>query len=1190
VDKLKKHMLITEFFREIKGSLHRFLSILLIVLLGVAFFAGVRAAGPDMKLSADYYYDQSNLQDIRIVSSLGLTDDDIEAIRAISGVKDVEAGYSCDVFADSDKAQLILRYMSLPQTISKVTVKEGRLPEKDGECLVDENFENKSDWKIGDTFSVTAPEDTELSDELSTNTFTIVGIGTTPLYLSLERGSSTIGDGVLSSYVYVPSDTFTIEAYTQAVLTCEGTAALECYSDEYDDRIKALEDEIDQMDGERCSIRYAQIKADGQADIDDARSQIEDAKNKLATAKNKLIDARNQLDDANQEIQDKEKELADGEKEIADKQEDIDNGWQEYNDGYAQYESGLSQLNEKAQELASGKSQLEAAKAQLASGEAQYQQGLAEYNAGLAKWNAANGDASLAQTQAGLAQAQAGLDQANAGLAQAKDGLEKAQSALGAFQAADDAGKQSMASAFGLSVEEYAAQLQSSVEQAGAASAQASASVNQLTATVAQLTSARDQLQASKDQLTSAKASLDSSRASLDSASAEIQSNDAALSSGEAQLEEGREELADAKETLDSSYSQLNDGQNQLDDAKAELEDGKQKLADAKNEIADKEQELDDAQKEYDEQSADAETEISDNEQKVDDAQKDLDELEVPTWYVLNRKTLMSYVEYGQNAERIVAIGNVFPVIFFLVAALVCLTTMTRMVEENREQIGTLKALGYRNSVIAFKYVFYALFATLIGSVIGFLAGQKILPYFIINAYKILYDNLPDILMPNHAGLSISATAAAIGSTMAATIAACYAATRAVPAELMRPRAPKAGKRILLERIGIIWSHLNFSKKATFRNLFRYKKRFFMTILGIGGCMGLLLTGFGLKDSIMAIGDIQFGKVDFHDADVMLDDDISDSDEQAIEKAVASDEDTENYMPVLSETLDTSESGSDVKRSSYVYVISDPSKLPDFVSLHSRLSREEYALTDDGVVVDEKLAKLNHLTAGSEFTIWKSDTEGVTVKVSAVMENYFYHYIYISPAYYQEKFGETPEYNELMVKLKDTSDEAQDSFRQRITACDSVSGINFTTKFSERVHDMLRSMDAIIYVIVIAAGALSFIVLYNLNNINIEERKRELATLKVLGFYESEVSSYVLRENIWLTLIGALLGIIFGLFLHYYVIVTAEIDIMMFGRLINGISYVWSIGLTFLFSMLVNLAMRFRLRKINMVESMKTVE
>lgn len=1160
------------------------------MLLGVAFFAGVRASGPDMKLSADEYYDESNLQDFRIISSLGLTDDDIAAIGRVEGVRQVEPGYSCDVFSESEKAQLILRFMSLPETISKVTVEEGRLPEKTGECLVDVNFADKSGLKVGDTFTVTAPEDKTLSDELSTDTYTITGTATTPLYLSLERGSSTIGDGVLSSYVYVPSDTFTIEAYTQAVLTCDGTMAMQCYSDRYDDRISEIQDAIKGIEGDRCKIRYESIRADGQAEINDARSQIEDAKNELASAKNKLIDAQKKLDDANAEIADKEKEIADGENEIADKQDEINSGWQKYNDGYAEYQSGLETLNEKKAELEDGKSQLESAKAQLASGESQYQNGLAEYSAGLAQWNAGDGDSQLTKAQNGLAQAQAGLAQAQAGLEQAQTAQSQAQAALDAFNAMDAASKEKTAASSGMTSEQYAAYLQSSVSAAQASAAKLKETVGTLSETVTSLTAAVSRLQSSKDQLTSAKSTLDASRAQLDNAAAQIAQNETAIADGEEQLAAGQDELDQAKETLDASLKKLTDGQKQIDDAKAELENGKQALADAKAEIAGHQKELDDANAEYSEKSANAENEISENEQKVDDAQKDLDKLEVPTWYVLSRKALMSYVEYGQNTERIVAIGNVFPVIFFLVAALVCLTTMTRMVEENREQIGTLKGMGYRDSTIASKYIFYALTATLIGSVIGFLAGQKILPYFIINAYRILYNNLPVILMPNHADLSITATAAAIGSTMAATVAACFATARAVPAELMRPRAPKAGKRILLERIGFIWKKLSFSRKATFRNLFRYRKRFLMTVLGIGGCMGLLLTGFGIKDSIMAIGDIQFGKVDFHDADVLFSDDVTDAERSAIADAVAGNSNVSLSMPARAETLDSTEEGKDVKYSSYLYVISDPQQLPEFVSLHSRTSNETYSLTDDGVVVDEKFAKLLHLSPGSEFTIWKTDTESVNVTVSAVMENYFYHYIYFTPSYYEKTFGEAPEYNEVMVNLKDTSDQAQDAFREAAVRNSGVSGVTFTTKLANRIHDMLRSMDAIIYVIVIAAGALSFIVLYNLNNINIAERKRELATLKVLGFYEKEVSTYVLRENIWLTLIGTALGIIFGIFLHHYVILTAEIDIMMFGRMISWTSCLISIGLTFLFSFLVNFVMRFRIRKIDMVESMKSAE
>ncbi|HUM83860.1 MAG TPA: FtsX-like permease family protein [Lachnospiraceae bacterium] len=1156
-------MLRREFLRSVAETRTRFISILLIVMLGVAFFSGVRASGPDMKLSADAYYDAQNLQDIRILSTLGLTEDDISAIRAVKGVKEVEPGYSCDVFAESEESQLILRFMSLPKSISCVTVESGRLPQTDGECAVDTNFAKKSGWEIGDSFKITAPKDKELSDELSTDTYTIVGTCSTPLFLSLERGSSTIGSGNLNSYVYVPSSSFTMDVYTQATITAEGAQELLCYSDAYDDLISDEEDEIGKIDDSRCNIRFAEVKADGQAKIDDARKQIEDAKAELSDAKKKLEDARQKISDAKTEIADKEKELADGEQKIEDSQKELDDGRKKLEDGYESYNSAVTELNSKIDTLNDGNAALQDAVNQYNDGEMQYAAGLSEYQAGLDAFNSQNGDANITALEAGLTDADSGLAQVQDGLASAKT----------AYEAAKAAGADAEV-----------------LKGAEAKITELTAKEETLKAQISTMETQLAALKEAKSKLESAKATLDETRASLDAASAEIDEKKAEISDAQAQIEAAKEQLKESLDTLDANKEKLESGQAELDEAKQKAEDGRKQLDDAEEELAGHEKELEDAQAEYDSKAADAEDKIAENESKVDDAQKDLDDLEKPTWYVLNRKTLTSYVEYGQNTDRIVAIGNVFPVIFFLVAALICLTTMTRMVEENRTQIGTLKALGYKGRTIAAKYIFYALLATVIGSIAGFIAGENILPYFIITAYKILYDNLPEILTPLHMSLSLSATAAAIGTTTIAAAVACLSEARAVPADLMRPAAPPSGKRIFLEKMGFLWKRLNFSNKATFRNLFRYKKRFFMTVLGIGGCMGILLTGFGLKDSIMAIGTIQFGKIDFHDADVMYDDGIDDEAKKAIFDNVRSDTDTEKSVQAMTVSMDVQAEDSDTKRSAYILSPSDTEGFSEFVSMHSRLKNEQYSLSDDGVVLTEKIASLMNVKAGDSFYIYKSDTEKYEVKVSAVMENYFFHYVYMSPVYYQKVFGEGPEYNEVMVKLKDVSTEAEDSFRSRMTQSGDVSGVNFTTSMAERIANMLHSMDAIIYVIVIAAGALAFIVLYNLNNINVEERKRELATLKVLGFFNGEISQYVLRENIWLTLIGCLAGILIGIPLHYFVIKTAEIEIMMFGRNIEPASFLISIGLTFIFSTIVNVVMHFSLKKIDMVESLKSIE
>ncbi len=738
-----------------------------------------------------------------------------------------------------------------------------------------------------------------------------------------------------------------------------------------------------------------------------------------------------------------------------------------------------------------------------------------------------------------------------------------------------------------------------------------------------------------KQELEAGKAEISSYREKLEQGQSQILAVKQELQAGEQQLAQGEAQIKEARKILESKESQLIQGEKELEKGKETLKDGQKEIKKAKRTLKEKEDELQEAKEEFARESSDAREEIQDGEQEIQEAQKELDDLEVPTWYVLGRDSIQTYVEYEQDSQRIEAIGKVFPAIFFLVAALICLTTMTRMVEENRTQIGTLKALGYSRRAIAGKYLCYAFLASFLGSVIGLVGGQLTLPVIIIKAYGILYNNLPVIRAPLYASYSISSTALAVGVTVLAAGVASWRELKAVPASLMRPEAPKSGKRILLERIGFIWKHLSFSNKATARNLFRYKKRFFMTVLGIGGCMGLLMVGFGLRDSVMAIGEKQFGDIRIYSGAVSLDMDSSEEERKEVRNTIQNDPEVEDYMEALESSVDVGHG--DVERSSYMVVASDLEKFKNFVNLKNRITKEVYEMDGEGVIITEKLAKLLEVEEGDTIYLKDGDAQRMDVTVSHIVENYFFHYVYMSPEVYEKLYGEVPEYTEIFTINRENTEEFEETFQTRymkypgvlnvsflssvndrisdmLKSLDSVIyviviaagmlafvvlynlnninvlNVSFLSSVNDRISDMLKSLDSVIYVIVIAAGMLAFVVLYNLNNINISERRRELATLKVLGFYEREVSQYVFRENVVLTVIGSMLGVVFGLILHRFVILTAEIDLMMFGRNIKVASFLYSVLLTFLFSFLVNLFMHFKLRKLDMVESMKSVE
>ena len=525
---------------------------------------------------------------------------------------------------------------------------------------------------------------------------------------------------------------------------------------------------------------------------------------------------------------------------------------------------------------------------------------------------------------------------------------------------------------------------------------------------------------------------------------------------------------------------------------------------------------------------------------------------------------------------------------FFLVAALVSLTTMTRMVEEERTQIGTLKALGYSKLAIAGKYMGYALLATVSGSIVGILIGQKIFPYIIVTAYQIVYPHIPNIVIPYHLGYSLAAGAAAIACTMAATIFACGRELVAQPAELMRPEAPKVGKRVLLERIPFIWNRLNFTWKSTIRNLMRYKKRFFMTVFGIGGCMALMLVGYGLKDSIVDIAVYQYGRIQTYDIMTLIDEEIGEDEKAELDQLLAKDKRVSGFMDGYMKNTDITHG--EEKMDLYVYVPSTLENLDQFVRFNYRKSGETFKLGEKDAVLTEKAAKMLGVSKGDTVQVKLDENRMVDVTITDICENYLEHYLYIAPQLYKELTGEEAEYNCIFTCIDDAYTDDLEAVGQDFLNHNGILSVMYTNNMEQRLEDMIGTLDDVIIVLIISAGMLAFVVLYNLNNININERKRELATLKVLGFYDGEVAAYVFRENVLLTLIGALAGVFIGKFLHLFVIQTVEVEICMFGRNIDFSSFVFSILFILLFSFTVNAVMYFKLKKINMVESLKSVE
>lgn len=1350
-----------EFWMEIRKSKSRFISILLIVALGVAFFSGIQASSPDMRYSGDAYYDESSLMDIKVVGTMGLTSDDVSSIESIDGIESAEGAWSTDVMCGEGQKQKVLHIESINDAVNKLDVQEGRLPEKSGEIFLDSTFASANEYKVGDKVALREDGDSTL---LVTAEYTVVGTGRSPLYISFNRGNTTLGTGEVNGFGYVLPEDFDQEIYTQIYVTVHGAKGLTSYTDGYENLIAKIKGRVENIADDRCQIRLAAVKADAQEEIDDAQKKLDDGKKeadeKLADAKEELDkgekdleDGRKEYEDGKSQLEDAKTELADGKKQLEDAKTELTDGKNQLEDAKAQLADGKSQLESARSQLSSSKSQLDtarsqlddgwsqvnAAKAQLADGQAQLDSAQKQVTSGLAeleenqktldenKAKLADGkaqieageqqleaakqtlttkqselDQSKAEIIAGQQQIEStrtqlnaqkqqitdGLSQVSAGEAQLQDGisaLESAKAQLTELQSQLEIVRASYNAALenpDASQEEIdilAAQVSALEEQEAAVSQQIQASEaqiesqrQQLAATrselesglaavengLSQLSQKESELNAGREQITAGQAEIDAGwiqiqeqENTLAASKAEIEAGEQELEKGQKQLKAAKKKLNKAQKEIDSNAETLAAGQAELDanvaklndseaqyasgleqyhsgarqiaeneakltsgeqeiaeneaklaDGEKEIADNEKKLADGEKEITDNEKKLQDAakdlkkgekdladgKKEYEDAKKDAEDEIAENQQKLNDAKKELEDLEMPEWMVTDREDLPEYTDYGDNADRLRNIGQVFPVIFFLVAALISLTTMTRMVEEQRTQIGTLKALGYKKSAIAAKYICYAFFATLLGSVLGMLIGEKIIPYIIITAYGIMYHNVANTISIDYQpGFALIASAASVVCTVGATLFASGKELQETPASLMRPPAPKEGKRVLLERLTFIWKHLSFSWKSTIRNLFRYKKRLIMTVFGIAGSMGLMLVGFGIQDSISDIAAIQYRELQHYDGMVIEDSDATEEEHAELFEYMKENEQIAHCNRVQMTKISAPKGSSNI--SIYLFVPESLSEFAKDVTLKNRITGETYELTDEGAAISEKTASLLGLKVGDMIPLKKGDKE-YKVRVAVITENYMSHYLYMTPRVYEQTFGEKPEYENIVFTMQEDCKDDLEMAGSRILANPGALSISYTSSLASQVDRMLSTLDAVILVLIVSAGMLAFVVLYNLNNINITERQRELATLKVLGFYDGEVSQYVLRENVILTVLGIMFGAVFGILIHRYVITTVEVDAVMFGRNIKPLSFLYSGILTSIFSIVVNGVMHFKLKTIDMVESLKSVE
>ena len=1208
-----KNAMQKDFWREIKHTRSRFFSIMILVALSVAFLSGLKATAPDMKRTGDDYLDSLHLADIQVLSTLGLTDDDITSLRAQDKVEDAEGEYVIDAFASSASLDAVVKVLSLTgRGINEVLLRDGRMPARADECVVEENMLSLMSISIGDTITLTPGDD--LSDALAQDTYTVVGTVRSPVYLAVERGTSTLGSGTVKAYLYLPREAFTLDYYTAAYVRVSGAAEMTAFYSDYDDYIDAVIDELEPFGDARAQLRHDDLVDEATEKLDDAQKELDDAKaeadEKLGDAQKELSDARRKLDDGWKDYYDGQQELKDARVELDDAKIELDdgemqylNGMEEYEDaldeyekGRAEYEDGLAQYEDGVKELESGERELAAGRRQLESGERQLNSLAKTVTDALAGSGSpyegapeklledlGRGDsAAIAATDGALNNMRAQL---TGGIAKAQSKIDEMQDQLVTVNTAIDQLSQIPPEYMTPKQEQMLAEAQAAKPQLEAGIATAQATKAELEENLSQLNSiSASSLAASKRELDDGWDEYYAGEAELDAGRKELRDAKMELDDAKAQLDDAPAQLADAKKELSDARKKLDDGWKDYYDGEEQYADGVKELSDAYTELTDGERDYRKGLREYADGKAEADEKIADAQEKITDARRKVADIDSCEWYIFSRSYNPGYTGFGQDADRMANLASVLPIIFFLVAALVCLTTMTRMVEEQRVQIGALKALGYSRLAISWKYIGYGLLPSLVGGVLGLVIGYILFPKMIFTAYQIMYQ-MPDIELHAYTDISLFSVLAAVACTTVATLWACLATLRETPASLMRPRTPKAGKRVFLEYIKPLWRRMSFIHKVTARNLFRYQKRFWMTVIGIGGCTALIIAGFGMRSSLLFTMSRQYDELFHYSAQVTLADNALPEERAAVEDFLEHDSRVVNYIPCAASSATVVTPS--YSTTAYVEVMASD-EIGKVVDLFDYKSGDPITMGDEGVYIDQKLSELLKVSVGDTFFL-DGDARG-DVTVAGIYEHYTGHFIYMTPGYYENALHADGEPNAYLLNFtSDDTDTCNAVFEKLL----DMSGVATTSRMRDTQDTYMHSMervDFVVVIIILAAAALAMVVLFNLSNINITERQRELATIKLLGFYDSEVSAYVYRENIVLTVFGILLGCFMGHWLHIYLVRSTEIDLMMFGRQTEWTAYVYAAILTMLFSVLVNVLAHFKMKKIDMVESLKSAE
>ncbi len=1155
--------------REIKQSLGRYLAILGIVALGVGFFAGIKETKPAMVETADRYLKEKNFYDYRLVSTLGFDDTIVEEIRKRDDVMVAQGSYTFDILCQSagDGNVQVVKAHSITEDINELEILHGRLPSQPNECVVDSSMYSRK--YVGKKIRLSDSNIKEDLEHFSFDEYKIVGVVESPLYIQFERGNSALGNGKVSGFIYLLPQGFQSDAYTEVYVKL--SESFDLYDDAYDEYMQSKELEWEPYLESLGLQRYTNILVDGAEKLADAENELqegrEEGERELADAKSKLEDAAIEIEDGKVQLADARKEIEDGyvqlekeekkledalkviaknEKLLLEKEVELENGIKQWEDGKAEISKGKTELENGEKMLIDQESQLFAGQQQLAEKESEL----------------IDGEKQFATMEKLFKDSLTGIENQEERL------KKQEQEWLDSIGVVPDYAKEQMA---------FQREMLSKTKET-IISGQSELEKNR-----AQLVDGRKQLEAAKTQMNNGKQQLDNAKKQI--------------ADGKNLMEAGEKELNASWETIKDGRKQINEGRKELIKARQDIEEGKRQLEDAREELIsgesmliEKEEELNAGEEEYlrglaeyEDGLAEFEKEIADAEKEIADAKKDLQELELPENYLLNRETNVGYMMFKSDSNIVEKVSTVLPIFFFLVAALVCMTTMSRMIEEQRTQIGTLKALGYGKGAIMGKYMFYSGSAAVIGCVSGYLVGILLFPYVIWMCYGLMYD-MGSICFVFDWKLAILSLAVSLLCSVGTTWYSCHKELNEVAAQLMRPKTPQAGKRILLERIPILWNRLKFLQKVSIRNVFRYKKRFFMMVLGISGCAALVLAAFGIKDSIADVMSMQYEEIQIYDMNIMLKEGFNEAQEKQIESVLGTQK--EALLPIWQGSMDIM--GPEGTKTITVISGKQMEYMNSFVDLHTLKGERIVPPVPGEAVISHKIAENLGIQIGDIVELTDEDFQTIQVKISGIMQNFVFNYIYLHPDTYEQCMGKEIEYNNLYLNVTGETD--MHGLSAALMKLDDVTAVTINEVERQRFEAMMSTLDYIVILVLGCAAALAFIVIYNLTNINITERVREIATIKVLGFYKKETATYVFRENILLSLVGALAGLVLGKVFHYFIMECIQIDMISFDVRINAISYLYSVLLTMLFAVCVNKMMEGKLEKISMTESLKSVD